>query len=372
MATISFVLRTQKRKKDKTVPIYLRLLEGEKCRVISTGCYINEKDWDDKAQQVKSKKGNDDITINAIINKKKKILEDKVLSIRALSNEENVRVITDLDKEEKKRALGSFFLVSERYLSELKQAHKYNRVSSEQPRVNHLKKFYGSSALPFKEIDSSFLKRFMIYLKSEYECGDRTIMNHLVVVRTIYNYAIKEGIAERNDYPFGKGGITIKYPESIKIGLNESEIKILENLDLRSTPHLDYTKDVWLFSFYLAGIRISDVLLIKWSECIDGRLTYRMGKNKKVVSLKLPEKAVAILEKYRNDDYDYNGYVFPELNGLEPDEYEKIYTKTSRATGRFDKHLKEIATIAKIKKKLTFHIARHTFGNITGDKILFA
>ena len=65
----------------------------------------------------------------------------------------------------------------------------------------------------------------------------------------------------------------------------------------------------WLFSFYLAGIRISDVLSIKWSECIDGRLTYRMGKNKKVVSLKLPEKAAAILEKYKKDNYDYNEYV---------------------------------------------------------------
>ena len=48
MATISFVLRTQKKKSDNTVPIYIRLLEGEKCRFISTGCFIKEEDWDDE------------------------------------------------------------------------------------------------------------------------------------------------------------------------------------------------------------------------------------------------------------------------------------------------------------------------------------
>ena len=369
MATISFVLRTQKKKSNNTVPIYIRLLEGEKCRFISTGCFIKEEDWDNEAQRVCTKGSNDDIVINALINKKKKSLEDKVLSIRAMSNDDRPTVIADLDKIEKKRKLGSFFLVADKYLAELKQMHKYNRVSAEKPRVGHLEAFHGSKNLYFKEIDFAFLNRFKVYLKSEYECSDRTVMNHLVVVRTIYIYAIKEGLANRNDYPFGKGGITIKYPESIKIGLNESEIKALEKLNLSESPHLQYALDAWLFSFYLAGIRISDVLSIKWRDCIDDRLNYRMGKNMKIVSLKLPEKAAAILKKYMTDDCDYDGYVFPELNGLKDDDYEEIYKRTATATGRFNKHLKDIASIAKIKKKLTFHISRHTFGNITGDKI---
>ncbi len=39
-------------------------------------------------------------------------------------------------------------------------------------------------------------------------------------------------------------------------------------------------------------------------------------------------------------------------------------------TSRIDKFLrKDVAPAAKIDKKLTMHIARHTFGNISGDKI---
>ena len=39
-------------------------------------------------------------------------------------------------------------------------------------------------------------------------------------------------------------------------------------------------------------------------------------------------------------------------------------------TSRYDKFLqKQVAPAAGIEKDLTMHIARHTFGNISGDKI---
>ena len=43
--------------------------------------------------------------------------------------------------------------------------------------------------------------------------------------------------------------------------------------------------------------------------------------------------------------------------------------KTSYVVKRLDKALKEIAKKLKINIPLTMHIARHTFGNISGDKI---
>ncbi len=75
-----------------------------------------------------------------------------------------------------------------------------------------------------------------------------------------------------------------------------------------------------------------------------------MGKNMKVVSLKLPEKAATILKKHMADNYAYDGYVFPELNGLKEDDYEEIFKRTNTATSKFNKHLKDIAGIAKSKR----------------------
>jgi site-specific recombinase XerD len=48
---------------------------------------------------------------------------------------------------------------------------------------------------------------------------------------------------------------------------------------------------------------------------------------------------------------------------------EEIFVKTRNATKLFNKHLKHIASICSIEKNLSNHIARHSFGNIAGDKI---
>jgi site-specific recombinase XerD len=47
----------------------------------------------------------------------------------------------------------------------------------------------------------------------------------------------------------------------------------------------------------------------------------------------------------------------------------EVQRKTSYTVKKLDKALREIAKEAKIKIPLIMHISRHTFGNISGDKI---
>ena len=122
-------------------------------------------------------------------------------------------------------------------------------------------------------------------------------------------------------------------------------------------------------SFYFAGIRISDVVQIKWSDFKDNRLFYVMNKNSKPVSLKIPYKAQAILNLYTNDKELNNGYVFPFLKDVNPKDTKAVFVKTRNATKLFNKYLRRIARLCEIDKPLSNHIARHTFGNIAGDKI---
>ncbi len=44
-------------------------------------------------------------------------------------------------------------------------------------------------------------------------------MNNLVVIRTLFNKAIKMQIVDRKLYPFGADKIRIKFPETNKVGL---------------------------------------------------------------------------------------------------------------------------------------------------------
>ncbi len=62
--------------------------------------------------------------------------------------------------------------------------------------------------------------------------------------------------------------------------------------------------------------------------------------------------------------------VFPYLKTVKDfkDKFE-IQRKIAFTVANLNKSLKQIGEDLKIDKKLTLHIARHTFGNISGDKI---
>jgi integrase len=61
--------------------------------------------------------------------------------------------------------------------------------------------------------------------------------------------------------------------------------------------------------------------------------------------------------------------IFPELKKANLSNSKDVHAKIRTATKKFNKHLKTIGGELKIKKKITTHIARHSFGNIAGDKV---
>ncbi len=147
-----------------------------------------------------------------------------------------------------------------------------------------------------------------------------------------------------------------------------AELKKLENVKGLNEPN-QHTLNVWLLSFYFAGVRITDIIQLKWSDLKDNRLYYRMKKNDKLVSLQIPVKAQEIPKTYSLIKCSTTDLVFPELRGIDLSDDNMVRTRIKTVTRNFNRQLGRIATKLKIDKKLTMHIARHSFGNISGDKI---
>ena len=183
----------------------------------------------------------------------------------------------------------TFFEVAYDFLDELKVNKKLARLSSDKARVKHVLNFTKTNQLTFQEINEQFLRKFKSHLHKKYNLSERSIVNNLVVIRTIYNRAIKLGVVDRKLYPFGADKIRIKFPKSEKIGLTKSEVIKIESATNLNKLEI-HARNVWLFSFYFAGIRVADVLQIRWSDIYDDRLHYRMNKNSKLISLKIPSK----------------------------------------------------------------------------------
>ncbi|WP_103072299.1 site-specific integrase [Aquimarina sediminis] len=366
MASIKKVLHPKNEKGNKIYRLAIRVTVNRKTSYLYLGHNIKLKDWNEQNNKVKTSHIKH-AQLNRLIRKKYDQIEDLIFEFESANKTFTAKQITSFVKNENKNK--TFFELANEYLVNLEKTGKFKRAKSDKSRLKCIEEFHKSNHLAFQEIDILFLKKLKVYLISYQGVSERTVMNIFVLVRTLYNIAIKEAIVKQDNYPFGKGKVQIKFPETIKIGLEDYEIKAIEDLDLEKGTTTHHTRNVFLFSFYLAGIRISDVLEMKWNSIRDGRITYQMGKNNKVDSLKLPIKVMKILEYYENDKTSNNDYIFPELKRANPKDPEDIYRKTNTAVSKFNKHLKKIAQLAKIDKKITTHIARHSFGNIAGDKI---
>lgn len=237
--------------------------------------------------------------------------------------------------------------MAQEHLDDLESSEKLNRLSTDKAEVSFIVKFNKTKQFSFQEIDERFLKKRILNLKVKHSLSETSIMNILVLIRLLFNRAIKHEIISRELYPFGTDKIRIRFPETSKVGLNILEIRRIENLTNLS-PIERHTRNVWLYSFNFAGMRVTDVLKTKWKDIYDDRLHYRMNKNSKLLSLKIPEKVLNILEQYRDDKRDKNDFVFPELKKADLNNAKDIYNKRKTATKKFNDNLKSISKKAKI------------------------
>lgn len=363
MASVKIVLR-KKQNKDGTYPLAVRITKDRKSSYVYTGHHILEPFWDAKNRKVKKSHPNS-ARLNNLLIKKMAEAEDSLLELEVQKKDTSAKVVKSRVKTSK---VTSFFAQADMYLTNLKKQGKYNRHKSDQSRVASFKAFLDDTDISFQEITTSLLTKYHSYLKAK-KLSEQTIVNYLTIIQTIFNNAISNGATEEKYYPFGKDKIKLKAPKSMKIGLSPEEVKSIENMELPKDSYMHHARNVWLTAFYFAGMRVSDVLRLKWTDFQNDRLYYSMGKNEKPGSLKVPDKALAILSEYKGVENEFN-LVFPDLAGL-PD-LSDTYTVQQRISGiiqKLDEALKDIAKKAGITKKLTMHIARHTFGNISGDKI---
>ncbi len=405
MASASAVLR---KKKDRNgnypeqFPLAIQIVHNRIPAYKQLGKTIAPKDWDPQKEKVRRSHPHAR-RINSLIIKKLAQADAIILDFENTERPFSSKMVKQR-MDEKKPSAASFFDFAIDYFETMRLSGNYNRLISDISAVKQFKWFLterenglqnfriivslktGSDIdqddftialkkgadIRFDDITVSLLEKFKAYLKGKKKLSERTIFNYLAVIRAIYKQALKDntGVANEKSYPFGKGRFVIKKPESQKIGLEKTEVRRIEDLDIRSKPHLHHTKNIWLFAFYFAGMRAADVYLLKWSDFKEGRLYYIMEKNNKPGSVKIPEKAQAILDEYREQRSASSDLVFPDLRNVSDltDEV-RVKKRINLINKRIDKHLKEIARLAQINKKLSMHIARHSFGTISGDRI---
>ena len=194
--------------------------------------------------------------------------------------------------------------------------------------------------LDFKDITYTFLKDFEVHLKEKGNSVN-TVAKHMRQLRTLVNEAINQGYIPSDAYPFRK--FKIKQEKGRKEFLTPDELKRLENLDV--DKKLRHVLDAFLFCCY-TGLRFSDFCQLSPANFIkvNGKRWLYFTSIKTGVELRLPlhllfeGKALAVLERYD---------IVTDFAKIGPN-------------SEANKYLAQLATLARIRKHITYHTARHT------------
>lgn len=216
--------------------------------------------------------------------------------------------------------------------------------------LKHLKEFikqkYHVQDKSIKTVDYEFIREFEHYLKTKRKCGNNSTIKYIRNFRKIVREAIKNDLLQKD--PF----IHIKYSLDTveREYLTHPELMLILKKDF-DIDRLQHVKDIFIFSCF-TGLAYAEVKTLtrdnikidmegtKWIEII-------RRKTGRSVRIPMPDMAVTLLDKYKNHPFCVtHSKLLPVLSNQKMNAY-----------------LKEIAEVCGIRKKITYHSARHTFAS---------
>lgn len=209
----------------------------------------------------------------------------------------------------------------------------------------------GTDDIFLSQVTIGFITRFELWLKEQTDDSGQqalqqnSVMKQLERLRRILKMAIKLEWVKSNPFE----AYELSYKKSKPKYLHDWELSQLENTPIEDCK-LDRARDLFIFSCY-TGLAWTDARNLNAADImpgIDGCYWLIDSRDKTDTAFRVPllPKALEILEKYKNHPAcRVTGKLLPMYSNQKMNEY-----------------LKVAAQLCAVNKKLTYHMARHTFG----------
>ena len=356
MASVKVVLIKEKINKKGEAPLYLRIIKDRKPKYLGLGIRLDPQQWDEEKQRLRKSHPNSVRLNNFVAQKVAEAegiafeLETENKSISTLSIKENV----------KGKTIPSFLDYFKESNEVLKDTNKLGTYGHNRSVLKKLKKYLKGKDLTFEEVNYHFLKKYEHYLRNKLGNTTNTVHANLKVIRKLMNAAVREEIIEPGANPFPR--YKLSWDNTTKEYLTEEEIFSIENLPLPEDQVINHHRNLYIFATYAGGLRISDLLQLKWQNFNGTHITVTTQKTKEQISVKLPNKALELLQKYLTPKVKPTDFIFPFLqNDVDYSKGKTLFNAISSNTAYANKNLKIIAKKAGIEKHISFHTSRHTF-----------
>ena len=183
---------------------------------------------------------------------------------------------------------------------------------------NHLKNF--RSELSFDFFDEEGLTEYVQYLREVREMRNSTIGKQLSFLKWFLRWSFKQGMHSNNAYDTFKP----KFKDAQKkiIFLTWEELNRLREFKIPPTKQaLERVRDVFLFQCF-TGLRYSDVFNLRKSDIKGDHIEVTTVKTSDSLSIELNDHSRAILEKYKDVEFE-NDKALPVITNQKMNDYLK-------------------------------------------------
>lgn len=298
--------------------IYYQVIHGRTVRQIGTDFRVLDTEWDKEASSVRIMPETDE-------NRKRylhSVAEHIGWDIRRLqaiiaqcdSQGGSYSAYNIVEKFNSHANGQSLFGFMQDIIRQLKQLGKARTSETYTAALASFMKFREGQDILLDEIDSDTMMLYEAWLKSNGNCPNTTSF-YMRILRAVYNRAVEKELTEQK-YPFKH--VYTGIGKTVKRALPLKAIKRIKELDLTLKPHLDYARDMFLFSFYTRGMSFIDMAYLKKSDLKNGVIIYRRRKTGQQLTIKWEKCMEDIIAKY--DGYSTSQYLLPIITNPCADE----------------------------------------------------
>lgn len=251
-------------------------------------------------------------------------------------------------------------------MDELKKNHQYGNRIVFGTALHTLETVCGSLNFPFSSLSLNVLRKIELKLRND-GLKETSISTRFRTIRAAYNRAIKDKIANKEDYPFDQFQMSRFDLSTAHRSLTKGDIKRIISYKVQpdDVPEMELARDLFTFAYFCGGIPFYDLCKLRESNITGGILTYVRQKTHMPIRVAVPEEAAALISKYRSRS---KGYIFPMLN-------EKVHKTDPQIRNCVRINLRYINAALRrlgdnlgLPLKLTTYVARHSFASVLKEE----
>ena len=244
--------------------------------------------------------------------------------------------------------------MTDRICEDLKARIGIDRAKGTYPGYYYMRRTLGefiewqfkTKDIAFGQLSEQFIHDYQNFVMDVKGLAVDTVRHYLAILKKVCRIAYKEGYAERCHFAnFTLPQKTERTPRA----LSREDFEKIRDVEIPAwrTTHI-LVRDLFLFACY-TGTAYADAVSVTMDNLYTDDegclwLKYRRKKNELRASVKLLPEALALIEKYHDDN--------------RPTLFPMVYHPNLR------RHMKSLAVLAGVSSTLCYHVARHSFASL--------